>query len=94
MSGALISVRVQPGARQDQVAGYSGGVLRVKVAAPPIEGKANEGLLLYMARLLGIRPGQLVILKGARARNKLLRVEGLEQNEAEARFASWAVKQV
>ena len=87
MPSATITVRVQPGARQNQVVGYAGGVLRVKVSAPAVEGKANEALLAYLARLLDVRPRQLAIVKGARSREKVVRVDGLEQEQVEARLA-------
>lgn len=58
------------------MAGYSGGVLRVKVAAPPVEGRANKALIDYLARLLKVRRGQITILKWTKSRNKLVGVEG------------------
>lgn len=87
MPSATVTVRVQPGARKDQVVGYTGGVLRVKVAAPPVEGRANEALAAYVASLLGARARQVSIIKGPRARQKVLRVEGLEQRDVDARLA-------
>jgi len=89
----ILAVRVQPGARRNQVVGLSAGVLRVKVAAPAVEGKANAALTAYLAELLGVRPRQVTIVKGDRSRDKLLRVEGLSRIEVEGRLGivgSWA----
>ena len=90
MSTATLAVHAQPGARRNQVIEYSNGVLRIKIAAPPVEGKANKALIDYLAELLGLRVRQLTIIKGARSRDKVLRVEGMEQGELEAKLAQLA----
>lgn len=86
MSSCTLAIRVQAGAGRSQVTGYADGVLRVKIAAPAVEGKANQALLAYLARLLEVRPWQVAIVKGARSRAKVVRVDGLEQPELEARL--------
>ncbi|MBI3954208.1 MAG: DUF167 domain-containing protein [Chloroflexi bacterium] len=86
LSSCTLAIRVQAGAGRSQVTGYADGVLRVKIAAPAVEGKANQALLAYLARLLEVRPWQVAIVKGARSRAKVVRVEGLEQPELEARL--------
>ena len=79
---AIIKVRLQPGARKQEVLGYSQGVLRVRVTAPPVGGKANTALVDFLARLFKTRSSQVSILRGSRSRDKLLRVEGLSQEKA------------
>ena len=80
---ATIKVRVQPGARKEQVLGYSEGVLRVHVTAPPVEGKANAAVMDLLSRVLGVRSSQITILRGLGSRDKVLRVKGLSQEQAE-----------
>lgn len=75
-----IKVRVYPNAAKNEIAGYSEGVLRIRVAAPPVKGKANQELVSFLSRLLDISKGSVRILKGHTARNKLIAVEGLDSD--------------
>ena len=61
--------------------GVADGVLRVKISAPPVKGKANRELLAFLSRLLDISPGALTITKGYTSRNKIVAVDGLSQEE-------------
>ena len=81
-----LSVSVQPGASTEGVVGFDDGVLRVRVKAPPIEGRANAALLKLMAGILGVPPSNITIVRGARTRRKLLEVEGLSQSELNGRL--------
>ncbi len=74
--GTLLRVRVVPGARATGVAGELGGALRVRVAAPPVEGRANAALLAFLAGRLGLRPRELRVEAGAGSRDKLVVVRG------------------
>ena len=87
---ARVTVRVQPGARKEGVLGFSDGVLRVRVTASPVEGKANAAVANLLARILGVRWSQVTILRGVRSRDKVLRVEGLSQEETEERLAVYS----
>jgi uncharacterized protein YggU (UPF0235/DUF167 family) len=78
-------VRVTPGVRQDALGGVRDGVLLVRLAAPPVEGRANAALLRYLGRLLGVPPSALAVARGAAAREKLLRVSGLDAATVRAR---------
>ena len=62
--------------------GFVGGVLRVKISAPPVKGKANRELLAFLSRLLGISQGALTITKGYTSRNKIVAIDGLSQEES------------
>ena len=77
----LLSVRVHPGASRNEVAGFSGGMLQIKIAAPPEKGRANRELTDLLSRLLGVRKSAISIVKGATGRNKLIAVEGLTAGE-------------
>lgn len=83
---AHLRVRVQPGARRSEVVGWQAGVLRVRVQAPPVEGRANEALVELLARALGVPKGTLSVRLGRGAREKLLVVEGLTEAELRARL--------
>jgi uncharacterized protein (TIGR00251 family) len=76
---AQIRVRVQPGASRERVAGLRDGTLVVHVAAPALEGRANRALCRLLAKHLGVAPSKLTIVRGERAREKLVAVEGVEQ---------------
>ena len=78
---ARLTVSLQPGASTNAVVGYDDGVLRVRVKAPPIEGRANAALFKLMAGILGVPPSNITIVRGARTRRKLLLAEGLSQNK-------------
>lgn len=80
-SKAKISLRVQPNATRNEVIGFIDGVLWVKIAAPPVKGKANRELLVFLSRFLGISQGALTITKGYTSRNKTLVVDGLSREE-------------
>ena len=76
-SGALhLSVHAQPGARRTEVAGLHGGALKVRVAAPALEDRANEALAAYLAARLGLPRRNVVLLSGARSREKRFEIVG------------------
>ena len=85
---ARISVRVHPGAARSEIAGFTDGVLRVRVAAPPVRGKANNELIALLSRALGVDKGRINIVLGHTSRSKLVAVVGLSREEAVKRLAS------
>jgi len=70
--GWLIAVHAQPGAKKNSVAGRHGESLKIRVAAPPVEGKANEALTAFVAKALGLPRRAVSIVKGESSREKLL----------------------
>jgi len=80
-SKAKISLHVYPNAVRNEVIGFADGVLRVKVSAPPVKGKANRELIALLSQLLDISPRALTITKGHTSRNKTVAIEGLSQEE-------------
>jgi uncharacterized protein (TIGR00251 family) len=86
--GELLAVRVMPRARQDEIAGMREGVLLVRTTAPPQDGRANAAVLRLIAKRLGIARTRVVLVAGARSREKLLRIEGLTGAEARERLLS------
>jgi len=63
------------------VVGFAGGVLRVRVAAPPVKGKANRELLALLSQFLNVNQGALTITRGHTSRHKTIVVTGLSQEE-------------
>ena len=87
MSEAHLVLRVQPGARANQVVGLTDdGVLRVRVAAPATDGRANRALVGLMVGLLLVPKSRITIVRGLGSRNKVVVVEGLDREQALARL--------
>jgi uncharacterized protein len=72
-----INVKVQPNAHKDEIAGFSNGIWRVKIAAPPDKGKANKELILFFSDLLGVKKDDLSLLKGLTSHNKIIGILGM-----------------
>jgi len=70
----VIAVHAQPGAKRSATAGLHGEALKIRVAAPPIEGKANDALTAFVAGALGVPRRMVSIIKGESSRDKLLLV--------------------
>lgn len=77
---AILSVSVVPGASKSEIVGVEGGALKVRLAAPPVEGKANRELVRLLARALGVRGSDVEIVAGHRARLKKVQVYGADPN--------------
>ena len=77
---SVIEVRLQPRAATDEIAGERDGVLLVRVRAAPERGRANEALVLLIARRLKLPSGRVELVRGARSRQKLVRVSGLAED--------------
>jgi hypothetical protein len=69
-------VHVQPGAKRSGVAGLHGDRLKIRIAAPALDGRANDALVAFVAETLGIAKGRVGVAKGAQSREKLLVVAG------------------
>ena len=74
--GASFLVRVQPRARRNAVQGVMGEALRVSLSTPPIDGRANEALILFLAELLHVSRSSIAIASGEHARNKRICIAG------------------
>lgn len=79
-------MRVIPGARKSQIEGESAGRLKVRLQAPPVEGKANKELLKLLARELGLKKNQLTLARGERSRDKVILLAGISPAEAAAKL--------
>ena len=79
---AVLSVRVVPRSAKEGVAGFAEGVVRIRLNAPPVEGRANEALVRFLAGALGVSKGRIAIVAGETGRNKIVRVDGITRSEA------------
>ncbi len=79
--GLLLPVKVVPGASRTRVLGELDGRLKVAVAAPPERGKANEALIAYLAKRLGLRRRQVSVATGATSAVKTISIEGIKPEE-------------
>ena len=83
---AILRVRATPRAGRDAIGGWQEGVLRVRLAAPPVEGKANEALVRLLASALGVARRDVELVAGETAREKRLRIAGLSAEEVQRRL--------
>ena len=85
-SGVTVRLRVQPRASRTEVAGTLGDELKIRVAAPPVDGEANEELLRFLAKRLGVPRSAVTIVSGSGSRSKVAAVEGIGPEEAAERL--------
>jgi uncharacterized protein len=85
-AGATIEVRVIPRARKTELAGSRQGALLVRLAAPPVDGAANEALMAFLADRLRVPVRDVRILAGERSRQKRILVAGLQADDVRARL--------
>ena len=76
------AVRVQPRASKSGVAGELDGVLKLKLAAPPVDGEANEELIRLLAKLFDAPRRRIAILSGQASKNKVVSISGISVDEA------------
>ncbi|HEX6998101.1 MAG TPA: DUF167 domain-containing protein [Gammaproteobacteria bacterium] len=78
-------MKVVPRASRSEVAGWAGDALRVRVAAVPTDGRANDALEEFLARWLGLKRAQVRVVAGHASRRKLLEIDGIDRAELERR---------
>jgi uncharacterized protein (TIGR00251 family) len=88
VSDARIAVRLQPRASRDEIVGLRDGILVVRVMAPPVDGRANRALCKLVAQRAGVAPSRVSVVRGARSRDKLVAVEGVEPDALAAALAA------
>jgi hypothetical protein len=71
----VLSLHVQPGAKRTEVVGPHGEALKLRLAAPPVDGRANAELLRYLAAAFGVPPRQVTLIRGETSRRKSVRIE-------------------
>src|ERR1700730_8377531 len=87
--GCTVSVRVHPGARRNAVSGVHDGAVKISLTTPPVDGRANEALIAFVAEVLGRPKGRVSLVAGVTSRTKVLRVTG--KSAAEVRAALFPI---
>ena len=85
-AGATFAVRVQPRARKNAIIGEMGDALKLALTAPPVEGRANQACIEFLAEFLKVPRSSVTIVGGQSSRNKVIRVVGRTAAEIEARL--------
>jgi uncharacterized protein len=80
--GATITVRVVVRSPRTVISGLHGDALKIRVAAPPVDGAANEELCGYVAGMLGLRASDVTLLSGDRSRDKVILAHGVDRDRA------------
>jgi uncharacterized protein (TIGR00251 family) len=83
---ARLAVKVHPRARRSALAGRLGEAWKLDLAAPPVDGKANDECVRFLAELAGVPRARVRIVAGATGRMKVVEIEGVEQEELERRL--------
>ena len=81
-----LEVRVRPRANKSSIGGVTGGALDVALAAPPVDGAANEELVTTLARACSVSRSRVRLVRGEGARTKLVTIEGVGESEVRARL--------
>jgi len=85
-NGASFAVKVHPRAKRNAVAGELGDALKLSLTAPPVEGKANQACIEFVAELLRVPKSSVSIASGETSRQKVIRVIGLSAAEVRSRL--------
>lgn len=84
--GCTLAIKAIPNAPRSEVVGWLGEALKVKVHAPPVEGRANEALCEFLAEKLGLPRRAVTVLRGDTSRQKMLRIDGLTLVDVRAKL--------
>src|ERR1039458_9478113 len=91
--GGTLAVRAQPGAKKTAIVGIYGegttAQLKVAVQAPPLEGRANEALIAFLAETFGLPKSAVALVSGELSRNKVFLLRGMTMARAAAALAKW-----
>lgn len=85
-TGCTLSVRIQPGAKRTAILGTYGEcdqlALKIAVQAPPIEGRANDGLIAFLAKILELPRSAVIVVQGEQSRSKVIQLDGIHLQRA------------
>ena len=82
--GCTLTLRIQPGAKKNTILTLHGDALKIALSAPPVDGKANEALIAFIAEALSLPRARVSLLSGATSRSKVLRITGKSAAEVQA----------
>ena len=84
----LLRIRLTPRAARERLAAGSDGGFAAHVTAPPVDGAANDALCRLVAKAAGVRPSRVSVVRGQRSRQKVVRVDGLDEAAVRARIGA------
>ncbi len=76
-----LTLQVHPNAKHNEVLGFEEGILRLKIAAPPVEGKANKELISFLSKTFGTRKSSITIDRGHTSKVKIITILGLDRDQ-------------
>lgn len=82
----MIRLKVVPSSSRDQIVGWLGDSLKIKVAAPPEKGKANQAVIQLLARTMGIEPSAIRVVSGESTPNKIVEISGVDSWDFEQKL--------
>jgi uncharacterized protein (TIGR00251 family) len=82
--GCTLRVRIHPGARRNAITGTHDAALKISLTTPPVEGRANDALIAFLAEALRLPKARISLVAGATSRSKTLRIEGKNAAEVQA----------
>lgn len=82
-----LALHVQPGAKRNSVVGVHGDALKIAVSAPPVDGKANDAICVFVAELLHVPVRSVSVISGATSRRKVLAISDTQLAQIEASIA-------
>lgn len=88
IQGNRLALKVTPNAGRNEIIGFSDGVLQVRIAAPPVKGKANKELTDFLSKTLGVSKSSISIVKGQTSRNKVIAIEGISREDILKRISA------
>jgi len=88
----VFPVHVVPGASASRVCGMHGDALKIQIAAPPQDGRANRECVRFLAEILGLKKNQVKIISGETSRHKKILVNGIEKEKLECKLAELTSK--
>ena len=86
MKELILKVYLQPKSSRNEIVGPHRDGIKIRVTAPPVEGKANDALIRFLAGKLGIPPSKIEIIKGHHSREKMLRISGMNSQTCPAQL--------
>jgi uncharacterized protein (TIGR00251 family) len=82
-----LRLRIVPNAKRSEVVGPHGDAIKLKVAAPALEGRANEALIEFLADKLGVPQRSVALVSGEKSRDKVVVIEGMDESAVRERLA-------
>lgn len=91
MNSCQLTIKAVPNATRSEIIGWMGDTLKVRLKAPPVDGKANAELCRFLAETLGLPKSAVTLATGGSSREKRVRIEGLTSEETQERLNPFVV---